>query len=210
VNAYQRAMAALRTVGSYGLGLVFVFVLIGGDTYRMECLRAGVIEKEWKVTWMTPVPFVFRPSGDGCVVHNGLRVALNSIGVWTYPETTPRLIASDELAGDPEGQYLALLSTSTSDYIRRNESRLTAVEAFASVATYKQELAAMTPPEKYRQAHADLIDALSDAETNGHAIEAAARAGDQAEVDQLRRDAQAATGKIESALNEIDRIRIGG
>src|SRR4051794_7088456 len=85
-----------------GLGAIVVFVIVGlqialfagGVSYRKDCITdKGTEKRDWNFTILSPVPYLFRPSEDGCQVHTGARVAMNAIGLFPYRPTRDAIIA---------------------------------------------------------------------------------------------------------------------
>ncbi|HWH93963.1 MAG TPA: RHS repeat-associated core domain-containing protein [Baekduia sp.] len=113
----RRVMAGIGSALGIALAVASVGAIgateVGGISYRKDCITSqGKVEKSWTFTWFAPLPFLFRPGGEGCEVHTGLRVALNAIGIVPYAEVSVASAArkaADDPALDDNSRYYAEL-----------------------------------------------------------------------------------------------------
>lgn len=197
------------TIGGLAFGLVFLAVVllveIGGITYRKDCLtNRGTVTQSWTVTWYAPLPFLFRPSETGCVVHVGTRVALNAIGIDTFSPSTADAIAGHQV------------NVSGDQYWPRVRAAMLELEAVPQTADLTSHLAALTkardtvqgldPSPAYAVANEQLVVALSALVAAGHRLQHALLQGDgRAEAAVLGSQKQLVSSLAAAATN-LDRI----
>jgi hypothetical protein len=203
---------ALEGIG-FVLGSLFVlvqlFLFFGGISYREECLTAGKIEKHWSFTWFAPLPYIFRPDpGSNCVVHTGTRVALNEIGIATFEPTTPDLIAgkSSERSGDPSAAYRAKLSASIRQYSERIDTTRSFEDGMENIEKLISDVEALEPPDRYADAHSDLLTAARSIRRGGESMREAAESGDKDAYESEQRRVEDAAADLEKAVAEMRRL----
>jgi hypothetical protein len=102
-----------------------VGLFVGGVSYRKDCVnKEGKITQNWTFTWLAPIPYLFRPSEPGCVIHTGTRVALNAVGIAQFSDTSSTKIANEAITddADPDTAYWIKARSALEDYFRRNET----------------------------------------------------------------------------------------
>jgi hypothetical protein len=190
------------------VGLQFA-LFVGGVSYRKECLKqdAATVKTDWTFTWFAPIPYVFRPSEPGCIVHTGTRVALDSFGIAKFEPTTPELIASKyaATASNENAAYLGQVKVTLVAMQKASQTSLTFTQAFAIINRTEQRIAALTPPPRYVGLHNRLLTVLRDAEGHGHAAQDAIRAGNGAALARARRHAQIDNARMRAVFQEVNR-----
>lgn len=201
------AVGVLLAVGWFGLLLL---VEIGGISYRKDCVNSQAkVEKSWTVTWYAPIPFLFRPSEEGCEVHTGVRVALNAVGLFPFKELNVADAAREaaENPGLTEGQryYAELFAVmkDQNDYNRRHPNDLQGgINQLRKTAAALDRIA---PPDVVAKDHNELRALYREAADDGDKMIAAIRAGDRAAAlalePKLRRDNE----RQERILSQITR-----
>jgi hypothetical protein len=159
------ASAAASLTGVLVASLVFALWLglwLGGISYQKTCLtNDGRVAKEWDFQWLTPIPYVFRPSGEGCTVHTGTRVALAQLGLFGYDEPTAEAIAEDtaDEITDPTAAYWARLKGIVATYLIKAQQTDDPVEARRLYITGTEKLESLTPPARFATGHGELVGA---------------------------------------------------
>ncbi len=204
-------MEVLRRVGAGVAGLAvaaaflvfFLLVLVGGNAYRKDCLTdRGTVSESWTFTWYSPLPFVFRPSETGCVVHAGTRVALNAVGIDTFKPSTPDLIAQHQ-AGVAHDSYWPV--------VRETLLELESVPQTADLTTHvaalvkaRDALAKLTPPSSYSAAHAQLVSAITALATAGQQLQQALLRGDRQTATRIVNSQRALVAHLDNAVTGLN------
>jgi hypothetical protein len=214
----MRRVAEFMGAGlGYALGFAFVALqigpFVGGISYRKECVtERGEIKKSWSFTWLAPIPYLFRPSEPGCVVHTGTRVALNQAGVATFAPTTVAVIANKEASaaedsGDSSAAYVGKVRAATTAYVQRNNASQTLSDGQKNLDTYQAKLSALTPPQRYADAHAKLLAVTDDIDALGGDLRTAIQNNDSSAANGLQKRAELLARRLRDTLGEIDRLR---
>lgn len=200
-------LGVLLVVGWFGLVLL---VEIGGISYRKDCVNSQAkVEKSWTVTWYAPIPFLFRPSEEGCEVHTGVRVALNAVGLFPFKELNVAN-AAREAADSPsltEGQrYYAALFALMKDRADYNQSHPNDVQG--GINQLRSDAAAldrMAPPDVVAKDHNELRALYRETADDGDKMIAAIRARDRDAVLALEPKLRRGNERQEQILNQITR-----
>jgi hypothetical protein len=203
---------------SEGVGMLVagVFLLaqfglfIGGISYRKDCMTPeGAVKQEWTFTWFAPVPYLFRPSENGCVIHTGTRVALNTAGIATFAETTPSLVAAKiaDASSDSSAGYVTVVAAATAEYSKAAREAQTLDDGLASVDAFVGKLKQAPPPERYEAAHRRVLDALAAGRRDIEDLRSALEAANDSEAKRIARRSDKHTHDLQAAVQEIDRLR---
>lgn len=174
------------------LGMGFIILVLaletGGISFRKDCATPrGTVSKSWTVQWFIPIPYLFRPSEAGCSVHTGTRVALNAIGVFPFSDDAGTIAqrSSTGAAARASGQaYYAVVYSVVADVANAKPS---ASRAEGERLYYKNlaKLEALHPPSFLTNEHQQLLAEFREFKTDGRAMAAAQRRGDQAALQRL-------------------------
>lgn len=193
--------------------VAFLGIEIGGISYRKDCVRAdGTVSKSWTFTWFAPIPFLFRPSEQGCEVHTGARVALSAVGVARIKEVTLASEAaksSRDTALPSDQRYFAALVAALRgnyDYTQAHADDLPGI--VGSIRRTGARLADLTPPSSVAGEHAALVAGWRKEASLGQKLIAARSRGDQAEAQKLGKEL-AAEDRRQGKLNETIQSKLG-
>lgn len=204
--------AVVLMIGWFAL---FAFVGIGGISYRKDCVtETGTVTKDWTVTWFSPLPFLFRPSEDGCEVHAGTRVALNAIGLFPFAEqSVERAIAkSADETGDSDVAYYADLFRSIKDLIDYNTAHADDEDLTGGITQVRktaEEVGDLTPPDSVRSEHNELVALLLSSADDVEKFSAAMELDDRKTALKYGRRMERG-GKRQVELFETIRTTLGG
>lgn len=141
-----------------------IFLLVGGLAYRKDCLTdGGKVTSDWTFQWAAPIPYIFRPSGQDCIVHTGTRVALDAVGVATFQKPSTLSIA-DSLSDSTDGAdlaYFGRLKAVVTEYGNASEKSRSIEEGEGIVDDALDRLAELAPPPRYQSVHLELVSALT-------------------------------------------------
>jgi hypothetical protein len=208
-QAGRGAASAVGIALAIGWFASLLFVEVGGVSYRKDCIRQdGTVSKSWTFTWFAPIPFLFRPSQEGCVVHTGARVALNAAGITKFSEVNVAS-AAREAAGDPAlspgRRYYAAMYAALKDL--RDWNAAHPKDAAGGVVRLRQaadELDGLTAPSVVASDHAALIRLFRSTADTGQQVLAAVKANDRRTVQRLAPKLQSANARQEAVLNGIN------
>lgn len=193
--------------------VAFLGIEVGGISYRKDCVRAdGSVTKSWTFTWFAPIPFLFRPSEQGCEVHTGARVALSALGVARIKDVTlagEAAKSSRDTALPSDQRYFAALVAALRgnyDYTQAHPDDLPGI--VGSIRRTGARLADLTPPESVASEHAVLVAGWRKEASLGKKLIAARSAGDRAEAQRLGEEI-AAEDKRQGKLNEAIQTKLG-
>jgi hypothetical protein len=214
VPPVRKAGAAL--LGGFGMVLAILWfgavglVEIGGISYRKDCVTAeGTIKKDWTFSWFTPIPFVFRPSQEGCQVHTGVRVAMNAVGLFPYKEYSASQAARDA-ASDPDldanQQYFAALYADLNDMKTWNAKHPEDMRGGIAVLNKTADaIDELTPPETVATEHHRLVALFRSSAKTGGEIVTAFEQNDRATIQRLSPELEGANARQVRLLNAISR-----
>ncbi len=154
--------------------------LLGGMAYRQDCIDSNAqVEKNWTGSIFTLIPYVLRPSKEGCETHTATRVALSSLGIAKIgsDDVIAARITGDlesgaaeddaEVSGDAEGdekaraayfkRLYALNVRATRDIDVGTATAEDLPELVAALQKYVSDLEELEPPASVAQAHEQLI-----------------------------------------------------
>jgi len=180
-------------LGGLFLGALWVafmlFVVTGGNSYRKDCISdQGRVESSWSFSWYAPIPFVFRPSEDGCEVHTGARVLLDKAGLFTFADPSVAGIGAKaaEDSSDENVAYFTASGSALTQYTNDFPKATTIGEALDFLNTLDEQLKAVDPPAQYETIHNDLLAAISRMQATAAKAQAFAASGDQAAYNRMK------------------------
>lgn len=198
----------IGAVGGLLIFAVFLFVIVGGNAYRKDCLTStGAISQSWTFTWDTPVPFLFRPSNSACVIHVGDRVLLNALGVDTYPPTTPNMIASRAAGSSPTKAYWNDLDV-TLAALEHVPSTADLTAHLAALAAARNQVASLHPPSAAAAANAQLVQDLSKLLATGQTVRHALLTGQESKAQAADNQGKVETANLKQTLTRLNQIRL--
>jgi hypothetical protein len=203
------AIAALVFVG------LQLLLFVGGVSYRKDCIRQdGTVTKSWTFTWFAPVPYLFRPSQEGCEVHTGARVALNAVGLAKFHQVSVSSAAREaakDMSLNGNQRYFAELYADLKDLQDWNKAHPNdmpgAVQHLRQVADQLEHLRA---PSVVAEDHSSLVGLFRDAAGTGQRILSAVNAGNRAAVERLAPKLQSANTRQQELLQSISTKLAGG
>lgn len=211
-GSFGQMNRALSGIGGL-LGFLFVALQVGlfagGISYRKDCLtNSGGVKSSWSFTWLAPIPYLFRPSEDGCEVHTGTRVALNGLGIAGFEKPTTVSLATKLSAktDDPNLAYYGQLKAFLIDQQRRSESVQSINQGQASLDKVLAQLKGLSPTAKYADVHAQLIALYTASKRYGRQIQTAAKARDKPAFDAAVKRVQAQDVELQAIVAEINRL----
>jgi hypothetical protein len=197
------ALLALLFIGSQ------LALFAGGISYRKECLEQdGIsISRSWTFTWFAPIPYLFRPSEDGCVVHTGTRVALDALGVAKYQPTTASLIATKyaKSTTNDNAAYLGQVKVILSKYLADSETSRGFSEGISILAEAQTSLRRLSPPRRSESLHARLLSALGTTQRHGELAQAAVQKGDKATYTRTAQQIRSDGVRLQALVAEFNR-----
>jgi hypothetical protein len=190
-------------------GLQF-FLFVGGISYRKDCLSdEGRVKSSWTFQVFAPVPYLFRPSEDGCQVHTGTRVALNSIGIATFAQPTTTSLADHAVEGAnglSEGDaYFARVKARLVEYQRAPQARDIA-QATRTLDQALSSIQALTPPASYASVHEKLVSSLRDGRRGLDSAAKAHATPETADDERVLATLQRADEQLSAAVADVNRI----
>ncbi len=201
--------------GGVGALLAFVFIgaqialFVGGISYRKDCLTdRGAVESSWTFTWFAPIPYLFRPSEEGCQVHTGTRVALNAAGIAGFEKPTTASLAKDlsSKTANPDLAYYGQLKAYILEFNKRSAQVETLGEGEATLDTTLGQLNGLSPTPKYSDVHDRLIAMYSASKRYGRQMQAAAADSDQAAYRAAADRIRAQDDEQDAIIKEINRL----
>lgn len=198
-------LGVLLAVGWFGLLLL---VEVGGISYRKDCVNSqSRVERSWTVTWYAPIPFLFRPSEEGCEVHTGVRVAMNAVGLFPFKELNVA-DAAREAADDPdttEAQaYYAELYAAMKDHADYSASHPDDLEGgIEQLRRTAAELGRMDPPRIVAEDHAELRTLYRTVAADGERMIAAIQSRDREAAVALEPKLRAGDKRRQEILDRI-------
>jgi hypothetical protein len=210
-----RVAAVFSALGS-GLGGIaaFAFValqiglFVGGISYRKDCLaESGAVKSSWSFTWFAPIPYIFRPTEEGCEVHTGTRVALNAAGVTKYASASTRSLASKiaKQTASPDLAYFGQLKAVLVELQRQPDAR-TVAEGQKNLQVAVDALNDLTPTTKYEVAHGGLVTTLGQMLASTGTIAAAHDAGQDAAQNRGISALQRQSSRLDGLVSQINRL----
>lgn len=192
------------------IALAVLFVEISGNAYRKECLTAeGTVKKDWTYTWYAPLPFVFRPSEDGCVVHTGTRLALSKVGIAKVKPTTVQSISKRyaDATGESDAAYWGPMKAAVIEFQKNSQNSKNFRDANAAIQQALDRIQALDPPPDFAHGHARLVDSLQRQKATSAKAATAIRVGDRSGLAQAKREAAKESADVYSALQELNRVK---
>lgn len=217
MRAEKVGVRFLRIVGVGIAGLLGVagviafvaFVLlveIGGISYRKDCLTSqGTVSQSWTFQWAAPIPFVFRPSEKGCIVHTGAHVALNAIGIDTFTPSTPEAILGQATAAANVNPYWPALNL-TVRTLQNTPTSADLTTHIAALSTAQDDLVKLSPPAAYSAAHQQLTSTLTGLVAEGHKLQQALMHGNRRAVALISSRVRNLSAQVRPELVELNRI----
>lgn len=202
-------------LGGVGALLAFAFVglqialFVGGISYRKDCLtNEGAVKSSWTFTWLAPIPYLFRPSEDGCQVHTGTRVALNAMGIAGFEKPTTISLAKDlsSKTANPDLAYYGRLKGYLLDYNKRSAAVQSIGEGQRLLDEHIGRLNSLTPTAKYADVHARLIALYRASKTYGRQLQEASAASDQDGYDAAVKRLRGQGDENDAIVKEINRL----
>jgi hypothetical protein len=197
------ALLALLFIGSQ------LALFAGGISYRKECLKQDgtTISRSWTFTWFAPIPYLFRPSEDGCVVHTGTRVALNALGVAKYEPTTASLIAGKyaKSTRNENAAYFGQVKVILSKYLTDTKTSRGFTEGISILEEARTSLHDLSPPGRYEDFQTRLLSALRTAQRHGELAQAAVAAGDKASYARTAQRIRSDAVRMQALVAEFNR-----
>jgi hypothetical protein len=213
-DARGQALGFVRGVGAaiggllgiVGVLLFLVLVEVGGISYRKDCLtNQGTVSQGWTFTWFAPIPFLFRPSQQGCVVHTGTRVALNAIGIDTFKPSTPESIAGQGASSAGVDPYWPKLRAVLIELSNQPQSGSLS-DRTAALIKARDAVASLSPPAPYAAAQQHLVATMSALVASGQELQAALQRGDRRDEAAILNLSKTETSSFKSDLAELDRV----
>jgi hypothetical protein len=203
-------LSTLGVVLALSWGVAFLLVEFGGISYRKDCITSqGELKKAWTFTWFAPLPFVFRPSQQGCKVHTGARVALDALGLFPFRElslASAAREASNDPSLDANQKYYALLFANLTDLHNWNAAHPRDYEGgITKLRQSARALDQLAPPNVVAGEHHQLVTLFRSAATSGQRLLAANASHDQATALRLATRLDSANTKQASLLAAITR-----
>lgn len=202
-------------LGGVGALLAFAFIglqialFIGGISYRKDCLtNEGAVKSSWTFTWFAPIPYLFRPSEDGCEVHTGTRVALNAIGIGGFDKPTTVSLAKklSSKTNDPNLAYFGRLKAFVIESQQQSASVESLGQAQRVVDRLIGQLNSFSPPPKYADVHDRLVSLYVAQRRYGRQMQKAAAASNQAAYAAAAKRIDNQQGETQAILEEINRL----
>jgi hypothetical protein len=201
-------MRSTPAIAGAALGFVLVALLlaleIGGISFRKDCVtRRGTVSHEWTFRWYAPIPYVFRPSKPGCVVHTGTRVALNALGLFPYSEDPGSILAKSGAATQGEVAYLDAVYFVVRDIVNQVKAGglLRAPPTF--MRHERQVFQASPSAADVAKVRPALLKSFGELEAELAAARAASAAGNHAQVEAIGRKAQTTIAAFVHAGEEL-------
>jgi hypothetical protein len=213
-DARGQALGFIRGVGAaiggllglVGVLLFLVLVEVGGISYRKDCLtNQGTVSQSWTFTWFAPIPFLFRPSQQGCVVHTGTRVALNAIGIDTFKPSTPESIAGQGASSAGVDPYWPKLRAVLVELSNQPQSGSLS-DHIAALVKARDAVASLSPPAPYAAAHQNLVATMSALVASGQELRTALQHRDRQTEAAILNLSQTETASFKSDVAELDRV----